>query len=86
MTLSGDGAIVTGIDGTPTFVAAEKVQALDTTGAGDTFAGAVLFDLSRGATLEAATARAHQLAKQVVSRFGARLDRQEVKDITGDAG
>ena len=86
MTLSGDGAIVTGVDGTPTFVAAEKVQALDTTGAGDTFAGAVLFDLSRGATLEAATARAHQLAKQVVSRFGARLDRQEVKDITGDAG
>jgi sugar/nucleoside kinase (ribokinase family) len=42
MTLSGDGASVSGSDGAPVFVAAEKVQALDTTGAGDTFAGGVL--------------------------------------------
>lgn len=84
MTLSGDGAIVSGSDGAPVFVAAEKVQALDTTGAGDTFAGGVLYDLARGATLEAATARAHRLAQQVVSRFGARLDHQEVIQITGD--
>ena len=84
MTLSGDGAIVSGSDGAPVFVAAEKVQALDTNGAGDTFAGGVLYDLARGATLEAATARAHRLAQQVVSRFGARLDHQEVIQITGD--
>lgn len=84
MTLSGDGAIVSGHNGEPVFVPAEKVQALDTTGAGDTFAGGVLYGLSRGATLAEATARAHQLAKRVVSRFGARLDHQEVLEITRD--
>ena len=82
MTLSGDGAIVSGSTGKPIFVPAEKVEALDTTGAGDTFAGGVLYGLARGATLEDATARAHRLAKRVVSRFGARLDLQEVLDIT----
>ena len=83
MTLSGDGAIVSGSSGEAVFVPAEKVQALDTTGAGDTFAGGVLFGLARGETLEDATAHAHLLAKRVVSRFGARLDQQEVLEITG---
>ena len=82
MTLSGDGAIVSGSTGEPVFVPAEMVQALDTTGAGDTFAGGVLYGLTRGATLEDATAQAHLLAKRVVSRFGARLDHQEVLEIT----
>ena len=83
MTLSGDGAIVSGSSGDAVFVPAEKVQALDTTGAGDTFAGGVLFGLARGETLEDATAQAHLLAKRVVSRFGARLDHQEVLEIKG---
>ena len=82
MTLSGDGAIVSGSTGAPVFVPAEMAQALDTTGAGDTFAGGVLYGLTRGATLEDATAQAHLLAKRVVSRFGARLDHQEVLEIT----
>ena len=82
MTLSGDGAIVSGSTGEPVFVPADKVQALDTTGAGDTFAGGVLYGLARGARLEDATAHAHLLAKRVVSRFGARLNRQEVLEIT----
>jgi sugar/nucleoside kinase (ribokinase family) len=82
MTLSGDGAIVSGSTGEPVFVPAEMAQALDTTGAGDTFAGGVLYGLTRGATLEDATAQAHLLAKRVVSRFGARLDHQEVLEIT----
>ena len=73
MTLSGDGAYVSGEDETPCFVSADKVQALDTTGAGDTFAGAVLSGLIGGESLPTATSKGHDLARTVVSRFGARL-------------
>ena len=78
MTLSGDGAYVSGEDGQPCFVPADKVQALDTTGAGDTFAGAVLSGLIAGESLSNATVRAHELARTVVSRFGARLSSGEM--------
>ena len=78
MTLSGDGAYVSGEDGKPCFVAADKVQALDTTGAGDTFAGAVLSGLIAGESLSNATVKGHELARTVVSRFGARLSSNEM--------
>ena len=78
VTLSGDGAYVSGEDGQPCSVPADKVQALDTTGAGDTFAGAVLSGLIAGDSLSNATVRAHELARTVVSRFGARLSSGEM--------
>ncbi len=78
MTLSGDGAYVSGEDGKPCFVAADKVQALDTTGAGDTFAGAVLSGLIAGESLSNATVKGHELARTVVSRFGARISSGEI--------
>ena len=81
MTLSGDGALVTAeADGTE-LIPGARVQPVDTTGAGDTFAGGVLYGLSQGQTLAEATALAHRLASQVVSRFGARLSADEIAKI-----
>ena len=81
MTLSGDGALVTGGDGQPQWIQSEAVKPVDTTGAGDTFAGGVLYGLSQNLDLTDATALAHSLARQVVSRFGARLSPQEIAAI-----
>jgi sugar/nucleoside kinase (ribokinase family) len=51
------------------------VQAIDTTGAGDMFAGGVLFGVTNGYTLEQAAQLGSYAAAQVVARYGPRLDR-----------
>lgn len=54
-------------------VAGEKVDAIDTNGAGDAFAGAYLFGLCQGFSAELAGELASMSAAQVVSQFGPRL-------------
>ncbi|MFT4020552.1 MAG: adenosine kinase [Acinetobacter sp.] len=50
-----------------------KVQAVDTNGAGDAFAGAFLYALQQGQTLEQAAELAVLISSEVVTQFGPRL-------------
>lgn len=50
-----------------------KVKAVDTTGAGDMFAGAFLYGITHGFSLARSVRVANFLASQVVSQFGARM-------------
>jgi sugar/nucleoside kinase (ribokinase family) len=72
ITLGAEGALV--FDGAESFtVPAPKVVAVDTNGAGDMFAGAFLYALTRGAGYREAAELAVRAAAQVVSQFGPRL-------------
>ena len=73
ITCGADGAIVYD-DGTHYQVPGVPVQAIDTNGAGDLFAGGVLYGLSYGySPLDAARLGCYAAA-QVVTRFGPRLE------------
>lgn len=72
MTCGKEGAMVH--DGTQTtLVAGLPVKAVDTTGAGDMFAGAFLYAINAGKTYPEAAAFANRAASVLVSSFGARL-------------
>jgi len=80
ITLGDKGALV--FDGTDTItVGAPKVQAVDTNGAGDLFAGGVLYGLTHGMTFADAATLACRLSSQLVTQFGARLSAEQTKDI-----
>lgn len=66
-----DGKEMTQVAGVPT-------EAVDTTGAGDVFAGAFLHSLCKGKDFTAAAELANRSASLLVSNFGARLDQSEV--------
>ncbi len=63
-----------------------RVQAVDTTGAGDTFAGAWLFGVVRALPVEQTAQLASLAAAQVVSRYGPRLNRHHCLEILRQAG
>lgn len=73
VTCGSRGAIISR-DGEQTAIAPFPVTAVDSNGAGDAFAGAFLFGLSRGWPLAECGRLAARTAAQVVSRFGPRLD------------
>jgi ribokinase len=72
VTLGGDGALVARDDGEPLHVPAPRVEAVDTTGAGDCLCGALGAELARGATLEDALAFAVRAAARSACVAGAR--------------
>lgn len=77
ITCGEDGS--TAFDGTQqTHAQAVPTKAVDTTGAGDIFAGAFLHSLCAGNSFPEANALANKSASLLVSRFGARLTQQEV--------
>jgi len=65
-----------------------KVKALDTNGAGDLFAGAFLFGLSRGKDLVTSSKLACRASSHLVTKLGARLAKEEAvkirKEILGE--
>jgi len=69
--IAWDGDRVISTEGVPT-------KAVDTTGAGDIFAGAFLFALSRGEDFSTANQLANRSASLLVSSFGARLTQNVV--------
>jgi len=72
ITLGSRGALL--FDGKKIIeVSAHPARRVDTNGAGDMFAGAFLFGLSRGMDFESAGALANKAAAKVVSQFGPRL-------------
>ena len=70
VTMGAGGAMVVKRSGT-THVGAPSVTAVDTTGAGDAFCGALAAELARGAYLEAAARFAVRAAAGAVTRHGA---------------
>lgn len=74
ITLGKKGAAIIS-QGERTDVPAEAVEALDTNGAGDMFAGAFLYGITHGMSDEQAGKLANKAAAEVVSTFGARLDK-----------
>ena len=66
-----DGSSEATVPGTPT-------KAVDTTGAGDMFAGAFLYAICQGESFASAAEFANRSASLLVSNFGARLDRDTI--------
>ena len=82
ITLGKDGALL--FDGTNTVqVPATPVQAVDTNGAGDMFAGAFLYGLTNGYSYEQAGQLATKAAAQLVTQFGPRLKPDQHKPLLG---
>lgn len=69
MTLGGQGALIA--DDAVTQIPAEKVDVVDTTGAGDAFAGALAAGLCAGEDLVTAARRATRFAAEAVQHEGA---------------
>jgi len=80
ITLGAKGALI--FDGKETIeIAPHKVQAIDSNGAGDMFAGAYLYGISHGMSTTQAGNLASRAASVVVSQFGPRLTEQEYKAL-----
>lgn len=58
-------------------IAPHKVEAIDTNGAGDAYAGAFLYALSQGHNFTEAGNLASNVSSMVVSQYGPRLDKQD---------
>ncbi|MCB0348979.1 MAG: adenosine kinase [Bdellovibrionales bacterium] len=58
-----------------------KVDAIDTTGAGDVFAGAFLASIEKGFEYKVAAKIANYAASLVVAKYGARLDENEISNV-----
>jgi sugar/nucleoside kinase (ribokinase family) len=85
VTNGGDGSFVIE-NGVTTHVDGFPVKAVDTVGAGDSFAGGVLYGLTHGLATAAAAKWGNYFASRVVSRFGPRLDEpmaEKVGEIVG---
>lgn len=80
VTLGSKGAVV--FDGKNTFhIAAQKIKAVDSNGAGDIFAGAFLYAINAGYNFQQAGALASAAAGKVVSDFGPRLAIHDHKSL-----
>jgi len=80
ITMGANGAMI--FDG-DTFVDIEpyKVDAIDTNGAGDMFAGAFLYAITNGHSYADAGKLASLASSKIVSKFGPRLELQQVKEV-----
>lgn len=72
------------VDGVSVDVPAPRVDAVDTTGAGDILAGAFLALLGRGVALDGALAEAVAIASASVAEFG--VDHERVTQMIGSQG
>jgi sugar/nucleoside kinase (ribokinase family) len=80
VTLGKDGAFIH--DGQkPVQIQPEKVNVVDTNGAGDVFAGAFLYGISHEMTIEKSGKLANRAASRVVSKYGPRLEKSELQQI-----
>ncbi len=87
ITLGSRGALVVDHDAAPEFVTAEKVQAVDTTGAGDAFVGSFAYLLGSGRSMVEAARRASRIATRSVLKPGTQSSfpwRKDVLEIVTD--
>jgi len=81
ITLGAKGAVV--YDGKNLInIDPNPVTAVDTNGAGDLFAGAFMFGLTRGMSFEQAGKLASKASSQIVSQFGPRLKLEQYQALT----
>jgi sugar/nucleoside kinase (ribokinase family) len=79
LTLGNKGSIV--MHGGESFpIEGVAVEAIDTTGAGDMYAGALLYGITNGMSWRQAGHLASHAAARIVSQLGARLDRKFTTD------
>lgn len=71
LTLGSRGSVYAGVDGIQHFEPAQKVVAVDTTAAGDTFIGYFLAQIASGATVQSAMQLATRASAICVSKAGA---------------
>ncbi len=64
-------------------VEAPKVVPIDTTGAGDLFAGTFLYAITHGKNFHTAGTLACRAASKLVTQYGARLTREQIKELKG---
>jgi len=83
LTRSAKGCLVIE-DGQVSEVAAAKVKAVDTNGAGDMFAGAFLYAVTHGYSHAQAAWLANQAAGKVVSQYGNRLEQSAMDSLKVD--
>ena len=62
-------------------VAANKVAAVDTTGAGDIYAGAFLYGINNGLSYPDSGKLASLVAAKIVSQYGPRLSKSEIMEV-----
>ena len=80
ITLGSNGAEIW--DGKNTYyIDAVKTQAVDTTGAGDIYAGAFLYGINYGLSFEVAGNLASLAASQVVSQYGPRIKKSIIQGL-----
>ena len=80
ITLGPKGCLV--YDGNETFVMeTRKVEARDSNGAGDIFAGSFLYAVSTGKTYRESAKLALEAATELVTHMGARLPKEKVQEI-----
>ncbi|WP_130472828.1 adenosine kinase [Candidatus Magnetaquicoccus inordinatus] len=80
LTLGGRGAAI-GYQGEWIEIPALPVQAIDSNGAGDLFAGALLYGITHGMTLQQAGHLACRASAQLVTQAGARLKAGQARTI-----
>ena len=80
VTRGPDGAIISH-EGSRIEISAVPVSAVDTTGAGDTLAGGVLFGITNGYSLVDSVRLGNFAAAEVVGKLGPRLDRELGREI-----
>ena len=88
LTLGGNGSLLMH-DGELIRVEGVDVNAIDTTGAGDMYAGALLYGITNGLTWNESGHLASHAAAEVVSQLGARLEhkftKEEIAELTSQS-
>ena len=80
ITLSAEGALISDSEQTLK-VPGRTVTAVDANGAGDAFAGAFLYALNAGLSLQMAAELAILISSEVVSQFGPRLSVEHYAEL-----
>lgn len=81
ITLGSKGALICQQGQNAQLVAGQQVDAIDTNGAGDAFAGAFLYAVTQQKTLADAATLGNKVASQVVSQFGPRLNHEHYQSL-----
>jgi len=81
----GPNGVYLSDNGKVSHLPAKKVKVVDTTGAGDSFAGTCLWGLASGYSLEDASQMALVVAPEIITTIGARPMRN-LRDVLAEAG